>query len=76
MNTSQMALTSMDDGILSNYTEFCRIGLNNLEFDGTHTTTDEKSIPFANGSVCCNAVKSIHGNRSKYDFAYLQGSRV
>jgi len=50
----------MDDGVLSNYTEFCWVGLNDLELDGTHTTTDEKGIAFTNGPVCCDAVMSVH----------------
>jgi len=50
----------MDDDVLSNYTEFHWVGLDDLELDGTHTTTDEKIIAFANGLVSCDAIMSIH----------------
>jgi hypothetical protein len=51
-----MPLTSMDDGILSNYTELCGVGLDNLEFDSAHTATDKESVALADWPICCDAV--------------------
>ena len=46
--------TSVDHRILGCYTELGQIGLNDLEFDGTHATTNEECITFVNGVVCWN----------------------
>ncbi len=41
----------MDDGILSDYTELGWICLDDLELDGTHTSSDEESVTLADGAV-------------------------
>ena len=53
--------TGVDDGVLSNNTVFCRVGLNDLELDSTHAATDKESVALANGAVCCIDNQYIDG---------------
>ena len=49
-------LTSVDHGVLSDNTEFGGIGLNDLEFDGTHTATDKESVTLSHGAISYQSV--------------------
>ena len=44
--------TSMNHRILRHYTKLRRIGFDDLEFDGSHPTTNKEGITFADGTVC------------------------
>jgi len=49
-------LTSVDHGVLSDNTEFGGIGLNDLEFDGTHTATDKERVTLSDGTISCQLI--------------------
>jgi hypothetical protein len=49
--THRKSLTCEDDGVLCNYTIFCRVCLHNFKFHCTHATADEESVAFADRSV-------------------------
>lgn len=46
-----MNRTCMDDRVLRDNTIFCRIGLHDLELNGSHATADEEGVALAHGSV-------------------------
>lgn len=65
----------MDDSVLRNDAELRGIGLDNLELDRPHATTDKESIALSHRSVCCGghiSKSNLHRNIS----TYLPKSRV
>ena len=46
-----IVLTSVDDGILSDDTEFSWVSLDDLEFNGPHSTANEESVTLADRAI-------------------------
>jgi len=49
--THRRILTSVDDGILGDYTIFSGVGLDDFELYSSHPTTNKEGIALANGSI-------------------------
>jgi len=49
--------TRVDDSVLGNDTVLGGIGFNNFEFNSSHTSSHEESIPFADGAIGCRKIK-------------------
>ena len=47
--------TGVDDGVLSNNTVFCRVGLDDLELDCPHASANEESVALAHRAVGCTS---------------------
>ena len=49
--THRKLLTCEDNGVLGDYTIFCRVCLHNLKFHCTHAAADKESVAFANRPI-------------------------